>query len=81
MVGAHGHADARMDVDDVPVEGHLDLQRPRDGFGNPLGVAQPATRHQDGELVAADAGDGVGWRGGRPDRSRAATSRSSMSPM
>ncbi len=60
MVGAHGHADARMDVDGVSVEGHLDFQRSRDRFGNPLRVAQPAARHEDGKLVAADAGDGVG---------------------
>ena len=46
-------------VDDVPVERHPHLQRARDGLGDALRIADAAAGHQDGELVAADAGDAV----------------------
>ncbi len=59
VVGTHGHADAGADVDDVPVERHPHFEGAHHRLRDALGIADAAAGHQDGELVAADAGDAV----------------------
>ena len=59
VIGTHGDADAGPDIDDVAVERHPHFERTHDGLGDALGIADAAACHEDGELVAADAGDAV----------------------
>ena len=59
VVGTHGHADAGVHVDHVPVERHPHFERAAHGLGDALGIADAAARHEDRELVAADARDAV----------------------
>ena len=59
VLGTHGDADARPDIDDVPVERHPHFERTYDGLRDTLGIADAASCHENRELVAADAGDAV----------------------
>ncbi len=63
---SYGYADARLGVDQDASHDELAARRLEEPFSRCLSRLGPDAGHQDGELITAEADEGVTWARARP---------------